>query len=623
MSMPRWRLAGLLGALLVLLAGLPVEAVAELRPADAAAPGGRLVVFWRNHAPSQVGVAGVAAMRTSADARRTVVVAESGKIAAVAASLHSDPRVRTVVPDATIKELNWPADGAPTDLLYPNQPDLAQIHVPDAWKTTTGDPSVVVAFIDTGVDLGHPDIAGVNVVAPRNETFNSTDVNDTEGHGTHTSGTVFARANNEIGIAGIAPDASLMPIKILDGNGSGFFSDLLDGVDWARTHGAKIVSMSVGSWLSSDQVAAFQPTFTAARAAGLLLVAAAGNSSSITKSYPANLGGVVSVAAVDGDNLRASFSTYNSGVDITAPGVDLLSTGIGDPSGYERMSGTSMSTPHVAGVAALVWSARPGLTVDQLEAVLRGSATDLGAAGRDDLYGDGLVNAQAALTSAVPSPLPNLEPPAPPTGAFSMTFAAPAAAVRQDGTSYTIQITLNHEASDALLTRSEWRITGGRCPAEDARSVEDVDEPFSVTLTETDLHPGSCYRWYAAAIDDNDEIVRATSDPVTIRDRIAPTITGRTPAAGARGVTPAAHVTIRFSEPVTGISGATLRIRDLATGRWIRASVQVSAAGTSAVVVPKLRMYRATRYEVVVLRGIRDGSLNRLAPAHWVFTTRR
>ena len=623
MPMSRWRLAAVGGALLVLLAALPVAASAGLRPGDAAAPGGRLVVIWRGPAPAQVGVAGVQEMRIGANVQRTVVVARPGQAGQVAARLRSDPRVLMVVPDAVVKLLGWPADGAPDDLLYPQQHDLAQIHVPEAWSATTGDPNVVVAFIDTGVDLGHPDIDGVNVVAPRNETFNSTDVNDTFGHGTHTAGTVFARANNEIGVAGIAPSASLMPIKILDGNGSGFFSDLLDGVDWARTHGADIVSMSVGSWLSSDQVAAFQPTFTAARAAGMLLVAAAGNSYTITKSYPASLAGVLSVAAVDAGNARADFSTFNSGVDIAAPGVDLLSTGITDPSGYERMSGTSMATPHVAGVAALVWSARPSLHVDELEAVLRASAVDLGMPGRDDEYGDGLVDAQAALTQAIPSPLPNLEPPPRASGEFTLAFTSPSHAIRQDARSFTVRIALNHEASDALLSRIEWTVRGGQCRAGEADQPVDYEYlPFNSIVTETGLHPGSCYRWDAAAIDDNDEIARAASEPVTIRDRVVPTITLRSPRSGATRVAPGAEILIRFSESVTGVSSRTIKVRNLATGLWIKATVHLdNSARPVARVDPKLQMFRHTRYEVVVLQGIRDQSNNWLAPTHWVFRT--
>ncbi len=572
MSTSRWRTAGLLAILLVLLAGLPAAAAGPvLRAADAAAPGGRFIVLWRDRVPSSVNVDGLSRMQPGGMDQRSVVVARPGRAADVAATLRRDPRVITVVPDALVQALDWPADGSPSDALYPLQPDLPQIHVPEAWTRTTGDPSVVVAVIDSGFDLAHPDLEGVAVVAPRNETFNTTDVTDTFGHGTHVAGTIFAQANNEIGIAGIAPHATLMPIKILDGSGSGFFSDLLDGVDWARTHGAQIISMSVGSTLSSDQVAAFQPTFAAARAAGILMVAAAGNSGSITKIYPASLPGVVSVAAVDGTDARAEFSTFNKLVDIAAPGVDLLSTSIEDPSGYERMSGTSMATPHVAGVAALVLSDRPGLGVAELEAVLRSSATDLGAPGRDVDYGDGEVNAAAALDAPVPDPLPNLEPPPPAAGPFTMTFTAPAHAVRQVSRNFSVSFVLSHDAADAILVRLAWAIHNGRCPSAEEQPIDFEILTFRSPQAQVGLAAGACYRWLGMAIDDNDELIQETSPSVWVIDFVRPRI--RVPIASTRSarrpgsVSPAALLGARDGRVREDAQGAEPRDRQVDQGR--------------------------------------------------------
>jgi subtilisin family serine protease len=135
---------------------------------------------------------------------RSVVTAKPGRSASVAAALRADPRVLAVVPDASLSLLDWPADGEPFDPHYAQQPDLAQIDVPEAWKTTTGDPSVVVAVIDSGVDLTHPDLDGVTVVDPRNVVWNNTDVADDVGHGTHVTGTILAETDNAVGIAGIA-----------------------------------------------------------------------------------------------------------------------------------------------------------------------------------------------------------------------------------------------------------------------------------------------------------------------------------------------------------------------------------------------------------------------------------
>ena len=143
-------------------------------------------------------------------------MAKPGQAGAVARALRADPRVVAVVPDALVKASDWPADGLPNDPRFGQQHDLEQIHVPETWPTTTGDPGIVVAVIDSGVDLTHPDIAGVSLVAPRNEIWNNTDVGDDVGHGTHVAGTIFARTDNARGIAGIAPTSTLMPIKVLD-----------------------------------------------------------------------------------------------------------------------------------------------------------------------------------------------------------------------------------------------------------------------------------------------------------------------------------------------------------------------------------------------------------------------
>src|SRR5262249_33044863 len=157
---------------------------------------------------------------------------ELGHAAAVAQALRADPRVLLVVPDAKLRVSDWPDAGNPSDPQFGSQGDLAQIHVPDAWHTTRG-AGVVVAVIDTAVDLTHPDLDGVTVVDPRDMIYNSSDVHDVEGHGTHVAGTIVAETNNGVGIAGIAPDASLMPIKVSEDD-SPFMSlsDVLDGVDW-------------------------------------------------------------------------------------------------------------------------------------------------------------------------------------------------------------------------------------------------------------------------------------------------------------------------------------------------------------------------------------------------------
>ena len=369
----------------------------EVRAADAAPPGGRLIVTWRSGGP---GTHGVRSGRTSAP-RRTVVVAAPGTAASLAASLRANPEVASVVPDSIVRAADWPQSGAPNDVDFAAyQQDLTLTRVPDAWRITTGTPTTIVAILDSGYTASHPDLASVPLVAPYNEILKTADVTDVRGHGTHVAGTIAAAANNGIGIAGIAPGVSLMPVKVLDDTGSGNFSDVLDGVDYAVAHGASVINLSLGGTLTAAAVAAFQPTFDAAAAAGVLVVAAAGNTGDATLDYPAAFDHVISVGATDNattnPNGIASFSTRNASVDIAAPGVAILSTL--PNGGYESWSGTSMATPHVAAVAALVRSVHPTWTVAKVETDLEETAVDLGAPGRDDLFGYGRIDAGAALS---------------------------------------------------------------------------------------------------------------------------------------------------------------------------------------------------------------------------------
>jgi subtilisin family serine protease len=615
------RLVSVLAVLILAITAFAPGAAASsgIRVSDAAAPGGRLIVLWRDGAPDRLGIAGVRRTEASRTQQRSVVVAASGQAGQVAAALRRDPRVLAVVPDAKVKALGWPNDGEPSDPLYPEQTDLGQIGVPGVWPSTTGKPSVVVAVIDTGVDLDHPDLAGVAVVAPRDEMWNNEDVTDLNGHGTHVAGTIFAQTDNETGIAGIAPDATLMPIKVLDEFGFGSFSDVLDGVDWARTHGADIINLSLGGSLAPEQVALMQPTFTAARSAGILVVAAAGNTGAPFMSYPAGLNGVVSVGAVDQDDVIADFSSFNRAVDISAPGVDTLSTTFGD---YEYFSGTSMASPHVAGVAALIWSERSGLNVEKLEAVLRTSSVDLGAPGRDNYYGSGRVDAAAALDAPVPNPLPDLEPAPGPTDPFTITFTSPTAPVRQTSRNFRVSWTTSYEVFDGYLVRIAWRLVNNKCPSFYSQYHSYVIMPLVGPRNQT-LATGFCYRYVALAIDTEGRIADALSYAVTVLDLTRPAITSRNPRANATNVGQARDVKVVFSEQVKGISASTLRLKNLTTGRWVNAKVTYSASTRTATIDPTLLMYRGNRYAVYATSGIRDLAGNRLAATNWSFRTAR
>jgi subtilisin family serine protease len=375
---------------------------ASVRAADASAPGGRLVVFWKNNGTPSLSMPLMTAARSSSvGARRSVVTAAPGQAAALAAKLRADPNVAAVVPDAIFSTTAWPTGGDPNDPAYSHgsQGDLARIGMPAAWPTTRGTPSVVVAVLDTGTTVRHEDLVGTSFIAPFDEITGKADAVDDNGHGTHVTGTIAAQTNNAVGIAGMAPGVSIMPVKVLDEFGSGTLGAILDGIDYARGHGADVINMSLGGHLEPEDAAWAQPTINAAYAAGITIVASAGNSGSGAISYPCAFVHVICVGATNNADAHADFSNTNAYVDVTAPGVDIVST---VPHGYATFDGTSMSAPHVTALAALIRSAHPGETVDQVETTILSTAVDLGSPGRDITFGVGRIDAGAAVNLPPP-----------------------------------------------------------------------------------------------------------------------------------------------------------------------------------------------------------------------------
>ncbi|MGZ8514461.1 MAG: S8 family serine peptidase [Candidatus Limnocylindrales bacterium] len=323
--------------------------------------------------------------------------------------------------DAPIHAFDWPSS-APDDPYFAKQLDLSAIAVPAAWVRSTGAQGVVVAVLDTGIDATHPEFAGRLVpgfdaltgVPDTAGDFGPT--NDDEGHGTHVSGTVAATANNAQGIAGIAPNVLLMPIKILDASGSGKFEGLVNGMDWAIAHGARIITMSLGGTLDPVEVASVQPTFDAAYAAGAVVVAASGNDGTSIDQYPCNFVHVICVGSTTRDGTAlSSFSTRTAGLALVAPGESIISALPGDQYGYA--TGTSMATPHVTGAVALLRSVDPAISVDQVFADLTQTARPLVSGGRNPDSGYGLLQVGPAVDLAaggsgtpIPTPTPGGTP---------------------------------------------------------------------------------------------------------------------------------------------------------------------------------------------------------------------
>jgi type VII secretion-associated serine protease mycosin len=341
-----------------------------------------------------------------------VVGVPEGEELSLAEQLGRDPAIAYAEPDYI-----YEAFGAPNDPMYAtHQWNLLLVNAPEAWDITTGASDVIIAVIDTGVDLSHPDLAG-KIVEGVDFVNGDEMAQDDEGHGTHVAGIAAALTNNATGVAGIAWGARIMPIKVLDSSGSGYASDVAAGIAWSADHGAHIINLSLGSASASSTV---EDAVSYAYDRGSLIVAAAGNEYLWGNAplYPAAYPNVMAVAATNDTDEHARYSNTGAYVDVAAPGGDPDSSADGDPrhwimstlwsggSTYGRNAGTSMATPHAAGLAALVWSRHMGWTNDQVEWVIESSAVDLGDAGRDDMYGWGRIDMLAAVKADTPPPPP-------------------------------------------------------------------------------------------------------------------------------------------------------------------------------------------------------------------------
>jgi serine protease len=318
----------------------------------------------------------------------TVSVVPIGPPAQAARRLRRSPLVRYVQVDATVHAL----DAAP-DPGRAAQWGLDAVGAPLAWSVTRGT-GVVVAVVDTGVAPA-PDLAG-RLLTGWNVIAGTADAADDNGHGTHVSGTIAENAENGLAEAGLAPEVSLLPVKVLDASGSGSDSDVATGIVWATDHAARVINLSLGG-ASSSRVLSDAVAYATAH--GVLVVAAAGNDAGPV-GYPARIAGVLGVGAVDSTLARASFSNTGTGLDIVAPGVGIVQQTLGSSAGTfadASLSGTSMATPFVTAAAALVLALRPTSTPASVARTLERTAQDLGIAGRDPETGYGLVRADRAL----------------------------------------------------------------------------------------------------------------------------------------------------------------------------------------------------------------------------------
>ncbi len=309
--------------------------------------------------------------------------------------LSQNPNVEYVEPNYVVK-----AKFVPNDPYYAFQWGNQMIRADLAWDKANlvKKSNVIVAVLDTGVNINHEDlkqvtIPGIDLADDKNST------NDVVGHGTHVAGIIAGQTNNGTGISGIAPNSKIMPVKVLDDEGIGDDANIVEGIKYATDHGAQVINMSLGGPGTSEVL---QDAINYATSRGVNVVVAAGNENGPIDT-PGNCKGVLTVGAIERNLKKADYSNYGKKLDVVAPGSNILSTysdGKG-PSGYTYFSGTSMATPFVSGVVALIKSVNPTLSPEAVTDIIHRSATHLGTPGFNPYYGYGLLNADKAVVLAL------------------------------------------------------------------------------------------------------------------------------------------------------------------------------------------------------------------------------
>ena len=401
--------------------GAPASAAEGSPPTDALYVPGRIVVKFKEglsaaHMAQLHASQGATVVAEVPQIGAQILSVPSDEVEAKLAAFKADPSVEYAEPDYIAQPAYEPNDPYYSD---DTQWGPQKIFAPQAWDFCTGDPSVVIAVLDWGVDLQHPDLATEMWTNPDETPDNGTDDDgngyiddvygwdfanddndpqDDYGHGTHVGGIAAAATDNGVGIAGVAFDSSVMAVKVGDGTtGKARYSDIAYGIMYAADNGAKVINLSLGAYAYSSFL---ESAVNHAWDAGCVLVGAVGNNNLSDPFYPAAYDNVIGVSGTDQNDAKASWSNYGPHVAVAAPGSSIYSTYWNGDSTYGHMSGTSMSAPHVAGLAALLFAQDGGRDNAAVRSLIEDSADDLGDAGWDQYYGYGRINAYRALGTA-------------------------------------------------------------------------------------------------------------------------------------------------------------------------------------------------------------------------------
>lgn len=333
-----------------------------------------------------------------------VLKVPAGQVLEIAAELQTQPGVLYAEPNYFVEA----ADTIPNDVdVFGFQfQDLTNIRAFQGWDLSRGGSSVRIAVVDTGVDQVHEDLVA-KIVAGYDFVNGDADPQDDSitGHGTHVAGIAAAMTNNTIGIAGTSWGARLMPVKVLNAFGNGTIANVSAGITFAADNGAQVINLSLGTAINSPTL---QAAVDYAYNKNRVLVAAAGNTNSAVL-YPAAYPNVIAVAAVDTTMTRAAFSNFGPELSVSAPGVAIRSAIPGDA--YDQKNGTSMAAGYVSGLAAILAGVSPQSPVT-IKSAIQNTALDLGTAGKDDFYGWGLIQMDAAIRRVLPTatPPPAIDP---------------------------------------------------------------------------------------------------------------------------------------------------------------------------------------------------------------------
>jgi subtilisin family serine protease len=640
-----------LAILLLAASVLPVSAVepkAAAAPADAGIIPGEVIVQLRaGHGRDRMlerGMTILSELGVQGEDGPLVVSTEGRPVDQALAELRADPSVAIAEPNYRVELAD---EGGTTavavdDALTGDQYSLDRMRVRDAWTRTTG-ASNVIAVLDTGVQLNHPDLAG-RLVAGTDIVNGDSSPADDNGHGTWVSGIIVAKANDGYGVAGISWSDKVMPVKVMDGEGTGSTADLMEGIRWAADHGADVINMSVGGFPWSQLV---QDAVNYAWGKGAVLVGAAGNNRREETYYPASFDNVVSVSATQPQDEFSNWSSWGPKVDVSAPGSSVLTTNCysctyadHDSWGpHTYISGTSFATPNTAGVVALIMARYPTYTPSQVVSRLKSTVDDLGYDGWDNRYGNGRINAFRAVGGSVGQP------------------SLPSADSRESNNSLSTARKINlatttrpsiYPAGDVdwfavdapRAGRIDVRVTG----VVDSRAYPWNKSPIPVDpIVELYSTSGTLLRHVDAVWEGGTELAQWTVTGATrilVRvsnyyangnaatytvtptyvDTAAPVAQITYPASGATAVSRIAKPRITFNEAVTNVNSSTVRLRDMTTNALVPATVSYSSSTRTATLTTD-RLGRLRQYRVEATTGVTDIAGNQLGTKTLLFTT--